>query len=136
MEAQRRALPAMEFQRSAGGEYTPYITALTRFDLIVTAPHITFSLVPEPSTLDSHCSCWLCGKAVSLEVCKTDEYGKSVHEECYVTRLALEKASAQWVAQNIQQKQDGLEWADEIAEPSREPASCQPFRTFGLRKGK
>lgn len=36
--------------------------------------------------------CDVCGRAVSLEYCKTDERGDAVHEECYLRKLALEKA--------------------------------------------
>ncbi len=35
--------------------------------------------------------CWICGKSVSLECCKTDEHGNAVHEKCQVVRLALAK---------------------------------------------
>ena len=37
-------------------------------------------------------TCDVCGRAVSLEYCKTDEKGDAVHEECYLRRLGLEKA--------------------------------------------
>lgn len=39
--------------------------------------------------IDSTC-CWICGRDVSLKDCKTDEHGRAVHEECYVTRTRLE----------------------------------------------
>jgi hypothetical protein len=35
--------------------------------------------------------CDVCGRAVSLEYCKTDERGHAVHEECYVRKLGLEE---------------------------------------------
>src|SRR5215470_1499898 len=31
--------------------------------------------------------CSLCGKAVSLEECKTDRDGRSVHERCYIDHV-------------------------------------------------
>ena len=34
--------------------------------------------------------CWICGKAVPLETCKTDEHGNPVHERCYAAKLALD----------------------------------------------
>ena len=37
-------------------------------------------------------TCWICGKPAPLESCKIDEHGLAVHENCYVTRLALEMA--------------------------------------------
>ena len=37
--------------------------------------------------------CWLCGKSVDVTACKTDEYGKAVHEACYAVRIALEASS-------------------------------------------
>ena len=46
------------------------------------------------SDLDSHV-CWICGRAVVLEKCKTDEQGFAVHEACYVARLALDTESRQ-----------------------------------------
>jgi hypothetical protein len=38
-------------------------------------------------------ACWICGKTVDIKDCVTDEHGRSVHEPCYVTRLALESAT-------------------------------------------
>jgi len=37
--------------------------------------------------------CRICGKPVSLETAKTDKFGKAVHEDCYVFKLRLERAS-------------------------------------------
>ena len=34
--------------------------------------------------------CWICGKAVNIDTCKTDEHGRAVHEACYAVRMALE----------------------------------------------
>ena len=36
-------------------------------------------------------TCWICGRAVCLETCKTDEAGCAVHEECYVAKIAFAK---------------------------------------------
>jgi hypothetical protein len=33
--------------------------------------------------------CFLCGSQAPLETCKADEYGRPVHEECYVARLIM-----------------------------------------------
>ena len=38
--------------------------------------------------------CWICGKEVSLQTCKTDEKGHVVHEHCYTVRMQLEGASS------------------------------------------
>jgi hypothetical protein len=35
--------------------------------------------------------CILCKQSISLEQCKTDEYGRAVHEECYVSLLLVQK---------------------------------------------
>jgi hypothetical protein len=35
--------------------------------------------------------CVICGKAVELEHCKTDEYGDAVHDKCYIARMAQAK---------------------------------------------
>ena len=37
--------------------------------------------------------CWMCGQALDLKTCKTDEHGMTVHENCYVLKVALEKES-------------------------------------------
>jgi hypothetical protein len=37
--------------------------------------------------------CSLCDKPVSLETSKTDEDGKSVHEECYALKMRLRQAT-------------------------------------------
>lgn len=31
--------------------------------------------------------CWMCGKLVELETCKTDEHGMAVHENCYASKI-------------------------------------------------
>jgi hypothetical protein len=36
-----------------------------------------------------HQMCWICGKAICLETCTTDEHGYATHEECYVAKLSL-----------------------------------------------
>jgi len=36
--------------------------------------------------------CWICGNAVDLQTCITDEAGMAVHEDCYAARLALNEA--------------------------------------------
>jgi hypothetical protein len=36
-------------------------------------------------------TCWICDKAITLETCKIDEYGKGVHAECYAAKLAHPK---------------------------------------------
>jgi len=37
--------------------------------------------------------CAVCNKPVDLKTTKTNDYGKVVHEECYVLRQALKDAS-------------------------------------------
>lgn len=37
-------------------------------------------------------SCWICNSKLSLEECKSDEHGFSVHERCYVGRLLFKAA--------------------------------------------
>jgi hypothetical protein len=37
--------------------------------------------------------CFVCGKTILLEIAKTNECGRAVHEECYVLRMKLEKAT-------------------------------------------
>ncbi len=40
--------------------------------------------------------CWMCGKPIPLEKCKTDDHGHVVHEHCYVAESVqnAEKKSA------------------------------------------
>ena len=49
-------------------------------------------LVPDVSGLPR---CFLCGKSVPLETCKTDENGNAIHEECYVLKMRLKPATSQ-----------------------------------------
>jgi hypothetical protein len=39
--------------------------------------------------------CWMCGKAVDLKTCNTDERGFPVHEQCYVLRVFLKSKEPQ-----------------------------------------
>lgn len=54
--------------------------------------------------MDSYCQfafeesparCHICDRAVPLETSKADEYGRAVHEDCYVDRLVLNSQAAQ-----------------------------------------
>jgi hypothetical protein len=36
-------------------------------------------------------TCSLCNKPVSLETSKADEYGKAVHEGCYLLKVSAKK---------------------------------------------
>src|SRR5271170_6019623 len=38
--------------------------------------------------------CHICDRAVPLETSKADEYGRAVHEDCYVDRLVLNRQTA------------------------------------------
>jgi hypothetical protein len=38
--------------------------------------------------------CWVCGRDVSLEKCKTDEHGLTVHEQCLAKRKKPKSDSA------------------------------------------
>ena len=40
-------------------------------------------------------ACSICAIPVKLEECKTDEEGRAVHEQCYVTKLTGEGNSSQ-----------------------------------------
>ena len=50
----------------------------------------------EPSTAflqpSGYC-CPICERAVSLETANTDETGRAIHEECYLLKLTLKRAS-------------------------------------------
>jgi hypothetical protein len=37
--------------------------------------------------------CWICGKDISLEHCKIDEHGLTVHQSCDERRKLLKAAS-------------------------------------------
>ena len=38
-------------------------------------------------------TCSICGSGVDLSTCKTDEFGKPVHNMCYAAKLALESVA-------------------------------------------
>jgi hypothetical protein len=38
--------------------------------------------------------CALCDKPVPLDISKTDERGKAVHEECYLLKMRLKRATS------------------------------------------
>lgn len=37
--------------------------------------------------------CWICGNAVELKTCNTDEHGMAVHGDCYFLKVALANES-------------------------------------------
>jgi hypothetical protein len=38
--------------------------------------------------------CGICGTPVKLETTKTDEYGRAVHEQCYILKVKLHRATS------------------------------------------
>jgi hypothetical protein len=49
---------------------------------------------PAPAFLQpSKCCCPICARAVSLETANTDETGRAIHQECYLLKLKLKRAS-------------------------------------------
>ncbi len=45
--------------------------------------------------------CWICSKEVQLEIAKTDEHGRVVHEHCYALRMQLNGASSSAGANHV-----------------------------------
>ena len=37
--------------------------------------------------------CHVCAKPVDLGMCKTDDHGQAVHDDCYVSKLTLERVT-------------------------------------------
>jgi hypothetical protein len=105
MEAHRSALPRPELIQPIAGDSVPHTHTIVTFK---STPQGRSAFRQSSIGLPSHnrWTCWICGHAVSLETCKTDEHGEAVHEECYVARLALENASARRVAQSEQARQE------------------------------
>ena len=40
--------------------------------------------------ISSEVNCSICHKPVELAIAKTDEYGRAVHEDCYLLKLVIE----------------------------------------------
>jgi hypothetical protein len=97
METRRIARTRLEFHE------TPGFTSVSRIGC-ASVPRPTGEHSPQRTffRLSSHTTqdCWICGTFVSPDSCQVDEHGKAVHEQCYAARLALERASAEWVLQN------------------------------------
>ncbi len=48
---------------------------------------------PKSVSQDVPLFCPICGRVVKIEAAKTDEYGKAIHEDCYVLKVQLKHAS-------------------------------------------
>ncbi len=70
-----------EADSRAGNEGSTKNVQPDSIDIAKRALHLAKTRVAKP--------CWICGRVVSLESCKTDENGNAVHEECYVARVRL-----------------------------------------------
>ena len=44
---------------------------------------------------ETNLTCWICNKPVPITVCKIDEHGNAVHEQCSVARMTLRDATQQ-----------------------------------------
>jgi hypothetical protein len=52
---------------------------------------ITFNAYPRPMRGENFLpQCPICNKAVPLETAKVDEYGRAIHEQCYLLKVCLE----------------------------------------------
>jgi hypothetical protein len=54
--------------------------------------------VEKPTRLQINCS--ICNQAVALEIAKTDDFGRTVHEQCYVLKLGSSPAEPPSNTQN------------------------------------
>jgi hypothetical protein len=61
-------------------------------------------LAGKQHTSSSLPTCCLCDRPIEIEHSKTDEYGRAIHEQCYVARLALEMATKQASAEMSKSK--------------------------------
>jgi len=87
---------------------------------------MTFSLLHHAKEPITRCS--ICSRSVTVELSKTDERGKAVHESCYVRETLSEFRAPM---DELPQK-----WAITAIDPVRiasEPAPARmPWRVFGL----
>ena len=65
----------------------PTESGKTHFEQISIAA-ITRMAAESPELWQRHVSCAICRKPLPLELCKTDEHGTPVHENCYVKKVA------------------------------------------------
>lgn len=60
----------------------------TRFEQVPVAIAKRLAEKKEDAALPSRLtSCAICGKSVRLELCKTNEDGDAVHEDCYIAGM-------------------------------------------------
>lgn len=57
-------------------------------------------------------ACAICNKPVPLEIAKADEDGQSVHEQCYVLRLQLERSATEPAAWKWPKASAATLWTD------------------------
>lgn len=69
--------------------YSPHFFRF-RWSLMRTDQPPTKWAVAVPSSRTARI-CWICGRPLSLQSCKKDEHGNSVHDQCYAAKLALDK---------------------------------------------
>lgn len=81
-----------ELSQLAADERDPHTFAVICDELLQLLQEKRLRLAMEHSTVPV---CSICAKAVELETCKTDEKGKAVHESCYESKIAFDKAKAQ-----------------------------------------
>ena len=67
--------------------------------------------------------CWICGNAVDLESCASDEQGMAVHEKCYALKLALATESRRLMIRKPARAVRRLKASDP---PSRDVRSSTP----------
>lgn len=60
---------------------------------MIAATEVTLMFLHSPTHNSPTHMCWVCGKAVDIKNCKTDEHGSAVHELCYAAKIGLANAS-------------------------------------------
>jgi len=59
--------------------------------------------------------CWICGSALDLETCNSDEQGIAVHENCYFLKVALATESMRLLGRKpVQRVRRGAEPAAQL----------------------
>jgi hypothetical protein len=94
---ERRSVRAFEAVYASGQtDLSTGTTLPARWGIVVDAPTV---LVPPPRKRDSQFQsegvrCSICDLLVPLELAKSDEYGRAIHEECYALKMQLKSATS------------------------------------------
>ena len=93
---ERRSVPGLDPQYASGQTNGPggnTLAAIWGFAMDTPGVRTPPPTKVHPKFRSAAVRCSICDRIVALEIAKSDEYGRAIHEECYAIKMQLKSAT-------------------------------------------